>query len=58
LDVSIRHQGDAGTPVVLAAPESHAARCYRDAAAALVGQVERLASTGQQKGPNLHISDD
>lgn len=58
LDASIRHQGDAGTPVVLAAPESHAARCYRDAAAALVSQVEQLASTGQQKGPNLHISDD
>ena len=32
LEVAIREQGDAGTPVVAAAPESPAAQAYRDAA--------------------------
>lgn len=58
LDVSIRHQGDAGVPVVLAAPESHAARCYMAAATELVEQINASASTQSQGGPTLHISDD
>jgi ATP-binding protein involved in chromosome partitioning len=40
LDVAIREQGDAGKPVVVAAPESPVAQAYRATARAL---VERLA---------------
>lgn len=58
LDVSIRHQGDAGMPVVLAAPDSHAARCYFAAAAELVRQVDAGQASQTQSGPAIHISDD
>lgn len=40
LDIAIREQGDAGQPVVVAAPDSAAARAYRQAARALVAQLE------------------
>ncbi|WP_141453331.1 iron-sulfur cluster carrier protein ApbC [Pseudoxanthomonas sp. z9] len=40
LDIAIREQGDAGRPVVVAAPDSAAARAYRQAARALVAQLE------------------
>src|SRR3546814_4120025 len=36
LELAIREQGDAGVPVVVAAPESAAARAYRAAARSLV----------------------
>lgn len=41
LDVSIREQGDAGQPVVAAAPESAAAQAYRAAARALAEQLAK-----------------
>jgi len=40
LDIAIREQGDAGRPVVVAAPDSAAAQAYRHAARALVAQLE------------------
>jgi len=40
LDITIREQGDAGQPVVVAAPDSAAAQAYRQAARALVAQLE------------------
>jgi ATP-binding protein involved in chromosome partitioning len=40
LDIAIREQGDAGRPVVVAAPDSAAAQAYRQAARALVAQLE------------------
>jgi len=40
LDIAIREQGDAGQPVVVAAPDSPAAQAYRHAARALVAQLE------------------
>ncbi len=40
LDIAIREQGDAGRPVVVAAPDSAAALAYRQAARALVAQLE------------------
>ena len=40
LDIAIREQGDAGQPVVVAAPDSSAAQAYRHAARALVAQLE------------------
>ena len=40
LDISIREQGDAGRPVVVSAPDSSVAEAYRQAARALVEQLE------------------
>ena len=41
LDIGIREQGDAGQPIVIAQPDSAAARAYRQAAAALVEALSR-----------------
>lgn len=41
LDVRIREQGDAGEPVVAAAPDSPVAQAYRDAAAALIAALDK-----------------
>jgi ATP-binding protein involved in chromosome partitioning len=52
LELAIREQGDAGTPVVRAAPESAAAAAYRHVAARLVEELEKRprvrASIGAQ----------
>ena len=40
LDISIREQGDVGRPVVISAPDSAVAEAYRQAARALVAQLE------------------
>ena len=40
LDISIREQGDIGRPVVVSAPDSAVAQAYRQAARALVAQLE------------------
>ena len=40
LEVAIRAQGDAGTPIVAAQPQSAAAQAYREAARALLSQLE------------------
>lgn len=58
LDISIRHQGDAGMPIVLAEPDSHAARCYLAAATELNRQVNALVGEQGQGSPAIHISDD
>lgn len=58
LDVTIRHQGDAGVPVVMASPDSLASRCYLAAAAELVKKVSNHDGDKHQGGPTLHISDD
>jgi len=39
LEIGIREQGDAGVPVVVAQPESPAARAYRDLARALLARL-------------------
>jgi len=41
LDISIREQGDAGQPVVVAAPESAAAQAYRATARALADELAK-----------------
>lgn len=41
LDIAIREQGDAGMPVVAAAPESAAARAYQAAAHALLAELDK-----------------
>jgi len=40
LEIAIREQGDAGTPIVAAAPGSAAAVAYRDVARALLARLE------------------
>jgi ATP-binding protein involved in chromosome partitioning len=41
LEIGIREQGDAGVPIVAAAPESAAARAYRDTARRLLEELDR-----------------
>ena len=41
LQVSIREQGDAGTPIVAAEPDSAAAQAYREVARAMLGRLEQ-----------------
>ena len=41
LEIGIRKQGDAGTPIVAAQPDSAAARAYRDVARAMLVQLEQ-----------------
>ena len=41
LERVIREQGDAGLPVVLAAPDSQAAAAYRDLARNLVAELDK-----------------
>jgi ATP-binding protein involved in chromosome partitioning len=41
LQIGIRQQGDAGTPIVAAQPDSAAAQAYRDVARAMLGQLEQ-----------------
>jgi ATP-binding protein involved in chromosome partitioning len=41
LDIAIREQGDAGRPVVVAAPDSAVALAYRDVASALAAELAR-----------------
>ncbi|WP_449447755.1 iron-sulfur cluster carrier protein ApbC [Thermomonas brevis] len=41
LEIGIREQGDAGTPIVVAQPQSAAAQAYRDAARALLAELDK-----------------
>jgi ATP-binding protein involved in chromosome partitioning len=41
LQIGIRQQGDAGTPIVAAQPDSAAAQAYHDVARAMLGQLEQ-----------------
>lgn len=41
LELGIREQGDAGTPIVVAQPQSAAAQAYRDAARALLAELDK-----------------
>ncbi|TWT20483.1 iron-sulfur cluster carrier protein ApbC [Luteimonas wenzhouensis] len=41
LEIGIREQGDAGVPIVAAAPQSAAARAYRDTARRLLEELEK-----------------
>lgn len=41
LELGIREQGDAGTPIVVAQPHSAAAQAYRDAARALLAELDK-----------------
>ena len=41
LEIGIREQGDAGTPIVVAQPQSAAAQAYRDAALALLAELDK-----------------
>ncbi len=41
LEIGIREQGDAGAPIVVAAPDSAAAQAYRATARNLVAELEK-----------------
>src|SRR3546814_15595997 len=41
LEIGIREQGDAGTPIVAAAPDSTAAEAYRPLARTIVAQLDK-----------------
>ena len=41
LEIGIREQGDAGTPIVAAQPDSLAAQAYRDVARAMLSQLDK-----------------
>ncbi len=53
LDIAIREQGDAGQPVVVAAPESPAAQAYRAAARVLAAALEKRPRAPMSIGVTL-----
>jgi ATP-binding protein involved in chromosome partitioning len=55
LDARIREQADGGTPTVIAAPESQAAKLYRDIARKAVA---RLAYGAEVAFPEISVSED
>ena len=57
LELSIRTQADSGTPTVVAAPDSEAARIYRDVARRTAA-AQALAGTLPSSFPNIRIVDD
>jgi ATP-binding protein involved in chromosome partitioning len=53
LEVSIREQGDAGTPVVLSAPDSAAAEAYRQVALRLLEELDKRPRVRAEIGASL-----
>ncbi len=53
LAVSIREQGDAGTPVVLSAPDSAAAEAYRQVALRLLEELDKRPRVRAEIGASL-----
>ena len=53
LELAIREQGDAGTPVVRAAPESAAAQAYRDVAQRLLAELDKRPRVKSEIGAQL-----
>lgn len=51
LDGAVRAQGDAGTPIVLAAPDSAAARAYVGISARVKAILEEQDSASSESGP-------
>ncbi|MEQ1511389.1 MAG: iron-sulfur cluster carrier protein ApbC [Lysobacteraceae bacterium] len=53
LEIAIREQGDAGTPLVRAAPVSAAAQAYRDVAQRLLAELDRRPRVKAEIGAQL-----
>ena len=53
LEIAIREQGDAGTPLVRAAPDSAAARAYREVAQRLLAQLDKRPRVKAEIGAQL-----
>ncbi len=53
LELAIREQGDAGTPVVRAAPQSAAAQAYRDVAQRLLAELDKRPRVKSEIGAQL-----
>ncbi len=58
LSLAIREQTDAGTPTVIADPDSSASDLYRAAAAAIQAQLDNRPDAAVQVFPNIQVSDD
>ncbi|MEQ9463954.1 MAG: iron-sulfur cluster carrier protein ApbC [Haliea sp.] len=58
LALSIREQTDAGTPTVMAAPESPESALYREAARAIQAALEGDSAGGAHPFPTISVSDD
>lgn len=53
LEIAIREQGDAGTPLVRAAPASAAAQAYREVAARLLAELDKRPRVKAEIGAQL-----
>ena len=53
LEIAIREQGDAGTPVVRAAPQSAAANAYREVAQRLLAELDKRPRVKAEIGAQL-----
>ena len=53
LEIAIREQGDAGTPVVRAAPDSAAAQAYREVARRLLDELDKRPRVKAEIGAQL-----
>ena len=53
LEIAIREQGDAGTPVVRAAPDSVAAQAYREVARRLLDELDKRPRVKAEIGAHL-----
>jgi len=53
IDTRIRFGGDAGRPVVVAAPDSEVARTFMDIAAATAGRISMQNLSGPRRSPSL-----
>ncbi len=53
LEIAIREQGDAGTPVVRAAPDSAAAQAYREVAQRLLAELDKRPRVKAEIGAQL-----
>ncbi|MCR5858256.1 Mrp/NBP35 family ATP-binding protein [Mesorhizobium sp. J428] len=53
IEMSIRENSDAGTPVVVAEPEGPIAAVYRDVAARVLERMRAESSSGAAKGPAI-----
>jgi ATP-binding protein involved in chromosome partitioning len=55
LDMEVREKSDAGTPIVIASPESEVAKIYRDIAGRVIGRLREERDMVARKAPTIVI---
>jgi ATP-binding protein involved in chromosome partitioning len=55
LDMEVREKSDAGTPIVVASPESEVAKIYRQIAERVIGRLREERDMVQRKAPKIVI---